>query len=190
MLIIDFIKISLLIIATLTFSICQAADSSESFEIPDTPWHVETQCYTVNNATLCAVSVSDGIQKENVLNYPAAPVSASYEAGVFLLTFGCGTACSATYAYKLGGSLGGPFSLVEVVDNEREVVMSLGDRSVRFYRMFEASDKPLHEITPEFGGYSLLESIADTGIENHVFRVTYQGKSNLEMLEYEAPPLP
>lgn len=79
---------------------------------------------------------------------------------------------------------------MEVVDNEREVVMSLGDKSVRFYRMFDTTDKPLHEATPEFGGYSLLENIADTGIEDHVFRMTYQGQSGLEMLEYEAPPLP
>ncbi len=68
--------------------------------------------------------------------------------------------------------------------------MSLGDSSVRFYRMFEANDKPLYEVAPEFGGYSLLESIADTGIEDHVFRMTYQGQAGLEMLEYEAPPLP
>lgn len=102
----------------------------------------------------------------------------------------CEAACSATYAYKLGGSLGGPFPLVDVADSEREVLMSLGDSSVRFYRMFGVTDKPLHEVTPEFGGYSLLESIADTGIEEQVFRMTYQGQAGLEMLEYEAPPLP
>ena len=135
-------------------------------------------------------SDNDGTRKEKVLDYPSTPALASYEAGVFLLTFDCGTACSATYAYKLGGTLGGPFPLVEVADSEREVVMSLSERSVRFYRMFEASDKSLYEIAPEFGGYSLLESIAETGIEDHVFRVTYQGKAKLEMLEYEAPPLP
>ncbi|MEE1948731.1 hypothetical protein V0R48_07090 [Pseudomonas alcaligenes] len=186
----DFIRTSVLVLTVFTVSICQAADFSESIEIPDSQWRVDTQCSTVSKATQCAISVSDGTQEEKVLDYPAAPVSASYEAGVFLLTFGCGTACSATYAYKLGGSLGGPFPLVEVADSEREVLMSLGDRSVRFYRMFEANDKPLYEVTPEFGGYSLLESIADTGIEDHVFRVTYQGKVDLEMLEYEAPPLP
>ena len=186
----DFIITSILILAASTASICLAEGFSESIEIPDSQWRVDTQCSTVSKATQCAISVSDGTQEEKVLDYPAAPSSASYEAGVLLLTFGCGTACSATYAYRLGGQLGGPFSLVEVVDSEQEVVMSLGDSSVRFYRMFEASDKPLHEITPEFGGYSLLESIADTGIEDQVFRVTYQGKADLEMLEYEAPPLP
>lgn len=185
-----FIKTSVLVLAASATSICLAEDFSESIEIPDSQWRVETQCSTVNKATQCAISVSDGDQEEKVLDYPAAPASASYEAGVFLLTFGCGTACSATYAYKLGGLLGGPFPLVEVVDSEREVVMSLGDQSVRFYRMFGATDKPLHEVTPEFGGYSLLESIADTGIEDHVFRMTYQGQTELEMLEYEAPPLP
>ena len=185
-----FIRTSVLLLAAFAVSICKAANFSESIEIPDSQWRVDTQCSTVSKTTLCAIAVSDGTQEEKVLDYPAAPASASYEAGVFLLTFGCGTACSATYAYKLGGSLGGPFPLVEVADNEREVLMSLGDRSVRFYRMFEANDKPLYEITPDFGGYSLLESIADTGIEDHVFRVTYQGKADLEMLEYEAPPLP
>lgn len=79
---------------------------------------------------------------------------------------------------------------MEVADNEREVLMSLSDSSVRLYRMFEASDRPLYEITPEYGVYSLLESITETGIEDHVFRVTYQGKRNLEMMEYEAPLLP
>ncbi|MDH0142803.1 hypothetical protein [Aquipseudomonas alcaligenes] len=186
----DFIRTSVLLLTAFTASICQAADFSESIEIPDSQWRVDTQCSTVSKATQCTISVRDGTQEEKVLDYPAAPASASYEAGVFLLTFGCGTACSATYAYKLGGSLGGPFPLVEVADSEREVVMSLGDSSVRFYRMFDAADKPLHEVTPEYGGYSLLESIADTGIEDHVFRVTYQGKTDLEMLEYEAPPLP
>ena len=186
----DFIRTSVLLLTAFTASICQAADFSESIEIPDSQWRVDTQCSTVSKATQCAISVSDGTQEEKVLDYPAAPVSASYEAGVFLLTFGCGTACSATYAYKLGGSLGGPFPLVEIADSEREVLMSLDDSSVRFYRMFGANDKPLYEVTPEFGGYSLLESIADTGIEDHVFRVTYQGKADLEMLEYEAPPLP
>lgn len=183
-------KASTLLLAVSTGSICQATDLSESIEIPDSQWRVDTQCSTVNKATQCTISVNDGIQEEKVLDYPAAPASATYESGVFLLTFGCGTACSATYAYKLGGSLGGPFPLLAVSDSEREVVMSLSDSSVRFYRMFEAGDKPLYEITPEFAGYSLLESIADTGIEGHVFRVTYQGKADLEMLEYEAPPLP
>lgn len=186
----DFIRTSVLAIAASTASICLAEKFSERIEIPDSQWRVDTQCSTVSKATQCVIFVSDGEQEEKMLDYPAAPASASYEAGVFLLTFGCGTACSATYAYKLGGLLGGPFPLVEVVDSEREVVMSLEDRSVRFYRMFGATDKPLHEVTPEFGGYSLLESIADTGIEDHVFRVTYQGKADLEMLEYEAPPLP
>lgn len=186
----NLIRASALFLTTATFSICLAADFSENIEIPDSQWRVDTQCSTVSKATQCAISVSDGRQEEKVLDYPAAPVSASYEAGVFLLTFGCGTACSATYAYKLGGSLGGPFPLVEVADSEREVLMSLDDSSVRFYRMFGANDKPLYEVTPEFGGYSLLESIADTGIEDHVFRVTYQGKADLGMLEYEAPPLP
>lgn len=186
----DFIRTSVLLLAASMASICLAEDFSESIEMPDSQWRVDTQCSTVSKAMQCAISVSDGTQEEKVLDYPAAPASASYEAGVFLLTFGCGTACSATYAYKLGGSLGGPFPLVEIVDSEREVVMSLGDRSVRFYRMFGATDKPLHEVTPEFRGYSLLESIADTGIEDHVFRMTYQGQTGLEMLEYEAPPLP
>ncbi|WP_373386808.1 hypothetical protein [Pseudomonas alcaligenes] len=185
-----FIRTSVLVLAASTAPICLAEDFSESIEIPDSQWRVDTQCSTVSKATQCMISVSDGTQEEKVLDYPAGPSSATYESGVFLLTFGCGTACSATYVYKLGGSLGGPFSLVEAVDTEREVVMSLGDSSVRFYRMFETGDKPLYEITPEYGGYSLLESIADTGIENHVIRVTYQGKADLEMLEYEAPPLP
>lgn len=185
-----FIRTSALPLAVCSASICLATEFTESIEIPDSQWRVDTQCSTVSKATQCAISVSDGTQEKKVLDYPAAPVSASYEAGVFLLTFSCGTACSATYAYKLGGSLGGPFPLVEIADSEREVLMSLGDRSVRFYRMFGANDKPLYEVTPEFGGYSLLESIADTGIEDHVFRVTYQGKVDLEMLEYEAPPLP
>ncbi|MGL4317443.1 MAG: hypothetical protein ACRCTL_12620 [Pseudomonas sp.] len=187
---IDFIKTSVLAISAFTTSICLANELSESIEIPNSQWRVETQCSTVSQATQCAISVSNGEQKEKVLKYPAAPASASYEAGVFLLTFGCGTACSATYAYKLGGSLGGPFPLVEVVDSEREVVMVLGDRSVSFYRMFDATDKPLHEVTPEFIGYSLLESIIDTGIEDHVFRMTYQSRAGLEVLEYEAPQLP
>lgn len=185
-----FIRTSALPLAVCSASICLATEFTESIEIPDSQWRVDTQYSTVSKATQCAISVSDGTQEEKVLDYPAAPASASYEAGVFLLTFGCGTACSATYAYKLGGSLGGPFPSVEIADSEREVLMSLGDSSVRFNRMFETNDKPLYEITPEFGGYSLLESIADTGIEDHVFRVTYQGKADLEMLEYEAPALP
>lgn len=186
----EFIRTNALFLAASTVSICLAADYSESIEIPDSQWRVDTLCSTVSKETPCAISVSDGTQEEKVLDYPTAPASASYEAGVFLLSFGCGTACSATYAYRLGGQLGGPFPLVEAVDSEREVVMSLGDNSVSFYRMFEANDKPLYEVAPEFSGYSLLESISDTGIEDHVFRVTYQGKVGLEMLEYEAPPLP
>ena len=166
----------------LSAMICQA----ELLGIPGSPWQIESHC----RKSVCGVSLTDGATSEQVLQFPSPPSHASHESGIFLLTFGCGTACSATYAYKLGGQLGGPFPLVEVTDNEREVLMSLGERSVRFYRMFEASDKPLYEITPEFGGYSLLESIADTGIEDHVFRVTYQGKADLEILEYEAPPLP
>lgn len=116
----DFIRTSVLLLSAFAVSICKAANFSESIEIPDSQWRVDTQCSTVSKATQCAISVSDGKQEEKVLDYPAAPASASYEAGVFLLTFGCGTACSATYAYKLGGSLGGPFPLVEVADNERK----------------------------------------------------------------------
>lgn len=115
-----FIRTSALPLAVCSASICLATEFTESIEIPDSQWRVETQCSTVSKATQCAISVSDGTQEEKVLDYPAAPVSASYEAGVFLLTFGCGTACSATYAYKLGGSLGGPFPLVEIADSERE----------------------------------------------------------------------
>ncbi len=142
MLITDFIGTSVLLLAASTASICLAKRFSESIEISDSQWRVDTRCSTVSEATQCAISVSDGEQQEKVLDYPAAPApaSASYEAGVFLLTFGCGPACSATYAYKLGGSLGGPFPLVEVADSEREVVMSLGEQSVRFYRMFDATE--------------------------------------------------
>ncbi|WP_252272400.1 hypothetical protein [Pseudomonas subflava] len=176
------VRAAVVLLISLSAGICQA----ELLGIPGSPWRVESHC----GKNVCEVSLTDGATSEQVLQFPSPPSHASHESGIFLLTFGCGTACSATYAYKLGGFLGGPFPLVEVADNEREVLMSLGDRSVRFYRMFEANDKPLYEITPEFGGYSLLESIADTGIEDHVFRVTYQGKADLEMLEYEAPPLP
>ena len=173
-------------LATLLLGLSAGLCQAELLGIPGSQWQVESDC----RKSACEVSLTDGATTEQVLQFPSPPSHASHESGIFLLTFGCGTACSATYAYKLGGSLGGPFPLVEVADSEREVLMSLGDSSVRFYRMFQANDKPLYEITPEFGGYSLLESIADTGIEDHVFRVTYQGKADLEMLEYEAPPLP
>lgn len=163
-----------------------ATSQAELLEISNSPWQIESKC----DISTCHLTLTDGAIIEQVMSFPSAPSQIGYKSNVFLLTFGCGTACSATYAYKLGGQLGGPFSMVEEVDSEREVVMSLGESSVRFYRMFGANDKPLYEVTPEFGGYSLLESIADTGIEDHVFRVTYQGKADLEMLEYEAPPLP
>lgn len=183
------VRTSLLVLAASAASYCLAGDYSESVETPNSEWHVETQCSSVTKNTRCAISVSDGKIKEKILDYPAAPTSASYEEGVFLLTFGCGTACSATYAYKLGGHLGGPFPLVEAVDSEREVVMSLGEKSVRFYRMFSKSDKPLHEITPELNGNSLLNSIDDSGIEDHVFRLSYRSENSVEELQYEAPPL-
>ncbi|WP_289532938.1 hypothetical protein [Pseudomonas sp. SO81] len=176
------VRATVALLMGLSAGICEA----ELLGIPGSSWQVESDC----RRGVCEVSLTDGVNTEQVLQFPSPPSHANHESGIFLLTFGCGTTCSATYAYKLGGQLGGPFSLVEVVDSEREVVMSLGERSVRFYRMFGTSDKPLNEITPEFGGYSLLESIADTGIEDHVFRVTYQGKADLEVLEYEAPPLP
>jgi hypothetical protein len=121
-----FIRTSALPLAVCSASICLATDFSESIELPDSQWRVDTQCSTVSKATQCAISVSDGTQEEKVLDYPAAPASASYEAGVFLLTFGCGTACTATYAYKLGGALGGPFPLMEVADSERELGRQLG----------------------------------------------------------------
>lgn len=186
----DFIRTSVLTLAAFAASTCFAEGHSESIEIPETEWRVASQCTIDNEVTQCIISIRNEEKEERVLEYPTPPASASYESGVFLLTFSCGTACSATYAYKLGGKLGGPFPLVEVVDSEREVVMSLGEKSVRFYRMFDTTNKPLHEITPEIGGYSLLESIEDTGIDDHVFRVTYQGKTDLETLEYEAPTLP
>lgn len=183
----DSIRASLLVLAVSAANLGLAEDYSESIEIPDSGWRVETQCSTVAKTTQCAISVSDGGTEEKVLDYPGTPASASYEAGVFLLTFGCGTACSATYAYKLGGHLGGPFPLVEAVDNEREVVMSLGATSVRFYRMFDKSDAPLHEISPDLGGASLLDSVDDSGIEDHVFRLSYRSGNGVEELQYEAP---
>ncbi len=183
-------RASALVLIFSAASMCFADGYSESIDLSESKWRVDSDCTEHDKLAQCAISVRSDSHEEKVLDSPTPPASVSYESGVFLLTFGCGTACSATYAYKLGGQLGGPFSMVESVDSEREVLMSLGDSSVRFYRMFEASGKPLYEATPEFGGYSLLESIADTGIEDHVFRVTYQGKTDLEMLEYEAPPLP
>lgn len=185
-----FIRTSILALSAFAASRCFAGKYSEIIEIPASEWRVASQCAVVNEVTQCTISIRDEEKETKVLEYPTPPTSASYESGIFLLTFGCGTACSATYAYKLYGQLGGPFPLVEAVDREREMVMSLSGRSVRFYRMFNTTDKPLHEISPEFRGYSLLESITDTGIENHVFRVTYQGQTDLETLEYEAPPLP
>ena len=163
-----------------------ATGQAELLDIAGSHWQVESHCAAGN----CQIALTDGVISEPVLQFPSPPNHASQDAGIFLFTFSCGSACSATYAYKLGGPLGGPFPLVETVDSEREVLMCLGEHSVRFYRMFEASDKPLYEIAPEFGGYSLLESIADTGIEDHVFRMTYQDPTGLKMLEYEAPPLP
>lgn len=163
-----------------------ATGQAELLDIAGSHWQVESHCAAGN----CQIALTDGVISEPVLQFPSPPNHASQDDGIFLFTFSCGTACSATYAYKLGGSLGGPFPLVEVVDSEREVLMSLSEHSVRFYRMFDSTDKPLHEIAPVLGGSSLLESIADTGIEDHVFRMTYQGQTGLEMMEYEAPPLP
>src|SRR3989338_1988999 len=163
----DSIKASLLALSILATNICSAENYSESLEISGSEWRVESQCSTVAQATQCTISVNDGNTEEKVLNYPAPPASASYEAQIFLLTFGCGTACSATYAYKLGGSLGGPFPLVEATDNEREVVMSLGAKSVLFYRMFDNSDAPLHEITPNLNDSNLLDVIDDSSLEDH-----------------------
>lgn len=183
----DSIKTSLLVLAVSAANLCLAEGYAESIEIPDSEWRVETQCSTVAKATQCAISVSDGSTKEKVLDYPGPPASASYEADVFLLTFGCGSACSATYAYKLGGHLGGPFPVVEAVDSEREVLMSLGATSVRFYRMFDKSDVPLHEIAPDLDGSSLLDSIDDSGIEDHIFRLSYRSGNGVEELHYEAP---
>lgn len=78
---------------------------------------------------------------------------------------------------------------MEVVDSEREVVMSLSATSVRFYRMFDKSGAPLHEIAPDLGGASLLDSVDDSCIEDHVFRLSYRSKNGAEGLQYEAPQL-
>lgn len=91
------------------------------------------------------------------------------------------------YAYKLGGYLGGPFPLVEATDNEREVVMSLGAKSVRFYRMFDNSDEPLHEITPDLNDANLLDVVDDSSLEDHIFRLSYRTENGLKELQYEAP---
>ena len=183
----DSIKASLLALSISAANICSAESYSESFEIPGSEWRIESQCSTVAKATQCTISVNDGNTEEKVLNYPAPPASASYEAKIFLLTFGCGTACSATYAYKLGGHLGGPFPLVEATDNEREVVMSLGAKSVLFYRMFDNSDGPLHEITPNLNDSNLLDVIDDSSLEDHIFRLSYRTENGIEELQYEAP---
>ncbi len=175
-------RAALAFLMTTATATCQA----ELLDIAGSHWQVESHCSAGN----CQIALTDGVISEPVLQFPSTPNHVSQDAGIFLFTFSCGSACSATYAYKLGGPLGGPFPLVEIVDSEREVLMSLGEHSVRFYRMFDSTDKPLHEIAPALGDSSLLESIADTGIEDHVFRMTYQGQTGLEMLEYEAPPLP
>lgn len=181
------ITASLLFLAVSADNICLAENNSENFEIPESEWRIESQCSTVAKATQCTISVNDGNTEEKVLDYPAPPASASYEANIFLLTFGCGTACSATYAYKLGGHLGGPFPLVEATDNEREVVMSLGAKSVLFYRMFDNSDEPLHEITPDLNDANLLDVVDDSSLEDHIFRLSYRTENGLEELQYEAP---
>lgn len=183
----DSIKASLLALSISAANICSAESYSESFEIPGSEWRIESQCSTVAKATQCTISVNDSNTEEKVLNYPAPPASASYEANIFLLTFGCGTACSATYAYKLGGHLGGPFPLVEATDNEREVVMSLGAKSVLFYRMFDNSDEPLHEITPDLNDANLLDVVDDSSLEDHIFRLSYRTENGLKELQYEAP---
>lgn len=183
----DSIKASLLILAISAAKICLAENYSESFEIPDSGWRVESQCSTIAKATQCRISLNYGNTQEKILEYPAPPASASYEANVFLLTFGCGTACSATYAYKLGGYLGGPFPLVEAADSEREVVMSLGAKSVLFYRMFDNSDDPLHEIVLDLNDASLLDVVDDSSLEDHIFRLSYRTENGLEELQYEAP---
>lgn len=183
----DSIKASLLVLAVSTVNICLAENYSESFEIPNSGWRVESQCSSVAQATQCKIFINDGYTEEKVLDYPAPPASVSYETNIFLLTFGCGTACSATYAYKLGGHLGGPFPLVEAADNEREVVMSVGVKSVLFYRMFDNSDEPLHEITPDLNNANLLDVIDDSSLEDHVFRLSYRTENGLEEVQYEAP---
>lgn len=66
----EFIRTSTLILAASTASICLAEDFSESIDIPDSQWRVDTQCSTVSKATQCAISVSDGEQEEKVLDYP------------------------------------------------------------------------------------------------------------------------
>lgn len=183
----DPLKASLIAMAISAANPCLAEDYSESLEIPGSEWRIESQCSAVADATQCTISVNDGKTEEKVLDYPAPPASANYEANIFLLTFGCGTACSVAYVYKLGGHLGGPFPLVEATDNEREVVMSLGAKSVLFYRMFDNNDALLHEITPELNDANLLDVVDDSSLENHIFRLSYRTEHGLEELQYEAP---
>ena len=178
---------SLLVLVVSTVNICLAENYSESFEIPNSEWRVESQCSTVAKTSQCTISVNNGSTDEKVLDYPTPLSSASYEKGVFLLTFGCGTACSATYAYKIGGQLGGPFPLVEAADNEREVVMSLGVKSVLFYRMFGNNDEPIHEITPNLGDSNLLDNVEEGNLEDHVFRLHYRHENAIKEIQYEAP---
>lgn len=91
----DSMKASLLALSISATNICSAENDSESLEIPGSEWRIESQCSAVTDATQCTISVNDGKTEEKVLDYPAPPASASYEAKIFLLTFGCGTACSA-----------------------------------------------------------------------------------------------
>lgn len=165
----------LLLLVILIFPPLVKAEVREVAHLPRTNIKLEARCPSAEVVGNCAVYRVENREKKKIISFPFPPSSINFDHGVFVITFPCGTQCSATYFYKESGALGGPFPLVEAYDVERGVVLSMAQGALQMYGMFAKGGlRSIRQMTLDVkSDVDLVDVVRGVKLVDHTFVVSY-----------------
>lgn len=183
-------KLALFFIAS-AWPIFGYADVHEVTHFKSSEIQLETSCTDKGGGQNCVIYSVAKNWRKSIISFPFAPSNIDYSDGVFVVSFPCGTECSATYFYKSKGALGGPFPLVESYDIERGVVLSVSKNSLQMYKIFSKEKlKSLGSVVLNVqSDEDIVGVIHDVKLGDHMFIVTYVDKNGNLVTTSQAVPI-
>ncbi|WP_420210092.1 hypothetical protein [Burkholderia aenigmatica] len=135
---------------------------------------IKVRCRNASDRMDCGIYMFRGGDEREILNFPGRPNIVSFDSGVFVIVFPCGTQCSATYFYSERNGLGGPFPFVEAYDVSRGVVLLSKRNPLPMYSIFSKKSRIVGEINLNLPkGVEAFASIKRVVVNDHGFIVSY-----------------
>jgi hypothetical protein len=105
----------------------------ERIPFPNSNIQIETTC--ANDE--CSIFLIKNKRRKFLLKDPSPPAAMEIDKGVILLSFSCGTECSATYFYSVKRGLSGPFPLVLDKNMAENMVLSVVNNTVCVFHIYD-----------------------------------------------------